>query len=108
MAQWHLDELRMALERRGWRLASELPGDDYKISGTWALERAGQPNQLIIDFDGLDDMNTLPMAESYACSIRGTSTSLHFGRRGEKNSGARERWNRELASFVAGVEGHAR
>ena len=107
MAQWHLDELRMALERRGWRLALEPPGNDYKISGTWALERAGQPNQLIIDFDGLDDMKTLPLAENSACSIRGTSTSLHFRRRGERNSGARERWSRDLALFVAGVEDHA-
>ena len=108
MAQWHLDELRMALERRGWRLASEASGDDHKISGTWALERSGQTDQLIIDFEGLDERKVLPMAESYACSVRGTSTSLYFGRRGETSFGARERWSRELATFVAGVDGHAR
>jgi hypothetical protein len=32
MANWHLDELKMALEKRGWRIA-ECPGDDHRISG---------------------------------------------------------------------------
>lgn len=107
MAQWHLDELRIALERSGWRLTSELPGDDYRISGSWTLQRSGNTAGLIIDFEGLDDMKTLPVAQSYACSARGTPTSLYFGRKGEKHSDTRERWSRELAAFGAGVEGHA-
>jgi hypothetical protein len=108
MAQWHLDELRTALERRGWRLGSELPGDDVRISGSWELVRSGAPSQIVIDFDGLDESRLLPMAESYACTVRGTTHSLYFRRRGEGGSVQRERWKDELRQFVEGVEkGHA-
>ena len=104
MAKWHIDELRAALEHRGWRLKSELPGDDVRISGSWALVRSGQPSEIVIDFDGLDESRVLPMAESYACTVRGTNHSLYFRRRGEASTPQRERWRGELAQFVAGVE----
>jgi hypothetical protein len=97
MAQWHLKDLRGALERHGWRFAQELPGDDYRISATWTWVRSGRPpTELLIDFDGLDDMHTLPIHESYACQARGTSHSLYFRRR-------REKWTEELQAFVAAV-----
>ena len=35
MARWHLDELRSALERKGWRVVAQLPGDDYRVAATW-------------------------------------------------------------------------
>ena len=107
MAKWHLDELREALERRGWRLKSELPGDDRRISGSWALVRSGETGELVIDFEGLDESEVLPLAESYACAVRGTSHSLYFRRRGENGSIPRERWRNELSNFVAGVGRHA-
>ena len=108
MAQWHLDQLRDALQQRGWRLTGEMPGDDYRISGSWAFERSGQPaSRLVIDFEGLDDMNTLPMSESYSCAVRGSPHSLYFRRKGEASSRASERWSSELSAFVAGVDVHA-
>jgi|SRR5262245_2053204 len=103
MAEWHLRELRAALEKRGWRVAAELPGDDRRISASWDMKRAGDTHHLIIDFDGFDDMRVLPLFESYACSARGTPHSLYFGRRGVRGSKARERWNFELAAFVEAV-----
>jgi hypothetical protein len=106
MAQWHLEQLRSALETRGWRLVEELPGDDYRIAGSWSFERPAS-GQLIIDFEGLDDMKTLPVAESYACSVRGASPSLYFRRKGVGGSRQAERWPEELAAFVASVELHA-
>jgi hypothetical protein len=106
MAQWHLDQLRSALEQRGWRLTQEFPGDDYRVAGSWSLERS-PAGRLIIDFEGLDDMKTLPMAESYACSVRGASNSLYFRRKGESGSRQAKRWPEELAAFVASVEHHA-
>jgi hypothetical protein len=106
MAQWHLDQLRSALESRGWRLAEELPGDDYRIAGSWSLERSSSA-KLIIDFEGLDDMKTLPVAESYACSVRGALHSLYFRRKGVGGSRQAERWPEELAAFVANVEQNA-
>ena len=100
MARWHLDELRSALERKGWRVIAELPGDDYRVSATWELRRSGDPRSLLIDFDGFDDMNCLPLDESYACQVRDTDHSLSFSRRGETGSAARARWHDTLISFV--------
>ena len=103
MAQWHLDELRKALERKGWRVTAELPGDDYKVSGTWELKRSADPRTLLLDLDGLDDMKVLPPAESYSCTVRGTPHSLYFRRRGTGDPVARDRWQTELANFVEAV-----
>jgi hypothetical protein len=103
MANWHLKELRASLEKRGWRVAAELPGDNRAISGSWDMKRAGDTCHLIIDFEGLDERRVLPMSNSYACRARGTSHTLYFSRRGEDGSKARERWNSELAAFVRGV-----
>jgi hypothetical protein len=107
MAQWHLDGLREALERKGWRFESELPGDDRAISGRWKFVRSGAPREMVIDFHGLDDLEVLPMAESYACYVQGSSHSLYFRRRGEKGTTTRDRWRSELQSFVAEIESHA-
>jgi hypothetical protein len=104
MADWHLIELRAALEKRGWRVAAELPGDDRRISASWDMKRVGDPRNLRIDFEGLDgNGSVLPLSESYACGARGTPHSLYFGRRGERDSKVRERWNSELTAFVEAV-----
>lgn len=100
MAQWHLDEIRSALESHGWRITAELPGDEYKVSATWELRRAGDTRTLIIDFDGLHETHVLPLIESYACSARDTNHSLYFRRRGQSGSTARERWLNELNTFA--------
>jgi hypothetical protein len=106
MAQWHLDELRRALERKGWRVAAELPGDGYKVSATWELRRSGDPRTLFLDLDGLDDMRVLPPAESYGCTVRGTTHSLYFRRRGTSDPVARGRWQTDLAKFVEAASGN--
>src|SRR5262245_34175153 len=103
MADWHLKELRAALERRGWRIAAELPGDDRYTSASWDMKRAGDQRRLMTDFDGTDADRTLPLSESFACRARGTSHSLYFGRRGARRSKARERWSSELAAFIEAV-----
>jgi hypothetical protein len=103
MAQWHLDELRGALERRGWRVTAELPGDDYKISGTWELRRSGDPCILLIDFDGLDDMRVLPLHRRYACRTRSTEHSLYFHRRREAGSQPCAHWRQKLSRFIEAI-----
>jgi hypothetical protein len=106
MAQWHLDELRRRLERFGWRIVAELPGDDVRISGSWRLERARDPSILIIDFEGLDGsgLRCLPMNESYGCRIRHTRHGLYFGRRGTRSSFVRTRWLGELTAFIRATD----
>jgi hypothetical protein len=105
MAQRHLDELQAALSKHGWRLEEVLLGDDHSISGSWALVR--NPNRygrVVLDFDGMDELKVLPLVKSYACTLRGTGQSLYFRRRGLNGSAARQRWQRELEEFVAGID----
>ena len=105
MADWHLTDLRAALERRGWRFAGELPGDDRAISATWSFERSGRaPSRLLVDFEGLDESRVLPLNQSYACRARGTELSLYFRRRGENDPPARDRWVSELNGFVSDLD----
>ena len=40
MPDWHLQEIRDALEARGWKIVAKHPGDDYEISATWEIERS--------------------------------------------------------------------
>ncbi len=35
----HLNYIRKCLERAHWRVAQELDGDGYRISGVWVVER---------------------------------------------------------------------
>jgi hypothetical protein len=105
VADWHLKDLRATLERRGWRFSGELPGDDRAISATWSFERSGNGlTKLLVDFDGLDDLQVLPLSESYACRARGTEFSLYFRRRGHNDPAARDRWVSELDAFVNAID----
>ena len=77
----------------------EQPGDGYQIAGTWELRRAGDNRVFHVDFDGLDDMRTLPVTESYACRVRNRGASLYFRR-----ARSRDLWEGELAAFVSSIE----
>jgi hypothetical protein len=99
MATWHINELRAEFERRGWSYV-ELPGNDRDIAVSWELRRPADPRVLHIDFEGMDDLRTLPIAESYGCHVReNRDLTLYFRRQR-----ARELWDRELALFVDGLE----
>ena len=101
MAQWHLDELRNLLQRRGWSIIAQQAGDGYSVSATWVIQRSTRFEPLLIDFEGLDDMETLPLEQSFGCYIRGrSSTGMYFGRKGHKSSERRANWDEELAKFV--------
>ena len=54
MSKNHLLALEEALASKGWRVVAVLPGDDYRISATWQVERGGGQSRLFIDFDGLE------------------------------------------------------
>ncbi len=103
MAEWHLNDLENALGRTGWRVKAELPGNDYNISVTWEIVR-GPSEKRFIDFSGLDDMETLPIEQSYGCSVRERQEcDLYFGRMGEKNSEQRNEWQLALSKFVSAL-----
>lgn len=105
MAEWHLKELREALERRGWRFVAEHEGDSYSISASWEFIREANRPPLFIDFEGLDDMNTLSIDESYGCRVRGVDAlGFYFGRKGTAGSSRRSNWLAELSEFVEWIE----
>ena len=106
MAVWHLQELRNAFEQKGWRVIAEHPGDDYRVSATWEIQRSTEEPSIFIDFEGLDDLVTLPLEQSYGCQIRGKDSSrgLYFGRKGEGNSARQENWRQALREFISELE----
>jgi hypothetical protein len=94
-----------ALRRKGWRVIAVHPGDDYRISATWEIQRSNRQPSQFIDFDGLDDMVCLLLEESYGCHIRGRSAmdeaaSLYF----RKPNKSRGLWEQELVAFVLALE----
>jgi len=65
MAEWHLIELENSLNGIGWNVISRLEGNNYDISGSWQIRRNTIRQ---IDFNGLDDLITLPIEKSYPYS----------------------------------------
>jgi hypothetical protein len=103
MSAPHLRALEEALSRRGWRVVAVHPGDGYRSSASWELQRGGRDGSLLIDFDGMgpDGDACLPLAESYGCQVRNRpSASLYF-RRVHRS---RELWEGELAEFVRSLD----
>ena len=101
----HLQALEEALLRKGWRVVAVHPGDDYRISATWEIQRNSQELSSFIDFDGLDDMTCLPLEESYGCHVRGRlandETARLYFRRPNKS---RTLWEQDLAAFVLALD----
>lgn len=105
MSQPHLQALERALIRKGWRIVAVLPGNDYNVSATWQIQRGTSDPTLFIDFDGLDDMECLPLEESYGCQVRGRpagdeSAGLYFRRPNR----SRPLWEQDLAAFVLALD----
>lgn len=70
MSESHLSNLKNALEARSWQIVDEQDGNDYDISGVWVIARPDGTSRLHILFQGLDDMNTLPLERAYGCRLR--------------------------------------
>jgi hypothetical protein len=100
MAEWHLQELRLALEQAGWTVMDEVPSDGVRLAGTWQIQRSRTLSPLSLDFTGLDDgVQCLSMEEAYACSLReGSSHGLYF-----RGWGQRKLWREELASLIGAL-----
>jgi hypothetical protein len=110
MAEWHLQDLRTGLERRGWRIISEHDGNGRDVAATWELVRSPNTSGVLIDFLALNgDGNLLPLNQSYALAVRADPTiDLYFSKRGDRGSDARIRWQTQLATFLDCLETIAR
>ena len=97
MAEWHLDDLRIALSKKGWDVIGELPGNDYNISASWQIQRSTKRPTLHIDFKGLDDLETLPIERAYACHLReNAKSSLYFSKQ--------RTWKPALKKFISDLD----
>ena len=105
MAEWHLKELRNAIERSGWRFVAEHQSDDLYLSASWEFKRSEKAPVLWIDFGGIDDLRTLPIEESYGCHARNRPDhGLYFRRKASGASVSREIWLSDLKAFVADLD----
>mgnify|MGYP001198211245 FL=1 len=94
MAEWHLIDLRNALQRKKWQVFTCLKGNDYDGSGIWQIQRPDGTEKRHIEFDGLDDMETLSLEASYGCKVRELpGCKLYFHRKGSA-------WKQQLVEFV--------
>ena len=100
MSLFHLDELRKALGKKNWVLASESEGDDYKISAIWLVERLDGKYGFRLAFEGLHESGVLPIEKSFACHVESTpEISLYFHKPGIK-------WQKSLNSFMERIAGN--
>ncbi len=94
MSQKHLDDLRKALERKHWVVSKELEGNGYDVTGSWEVSRPDESTAFHIDFEGLDDLETLPINKAFGCRVRErTDVAAYFAR-------VTRSWPAELASFI--------
>jgi hypothetical protein len=101
MAKWHLEQLQLALERKGWRIVAEYPGDEDHIAATWEIERSNNEKPILIDFVCLGATNTMQVEQSDYCSVRRSeSLSLHFQKQGYRGSERRQAWQSDLCQFI--------
>jgi hypothetical protein len=100
--EWHLRELEAQLAKRGWQVVGVHDGDEHRVSTSWEIERGKQ--HLFLDFQGLDDMITLPLEQAYGVEVRGnTEVGLYFSKKATHSRPNRS-WEQDLAGFVAALE----
>jgi len=106
MAHWHLREVKLAIEKLGWRVVSELPGDHYSIAQVWKIQRSPKEPTFFIEIGAMDgDGNLTPLDQAYECAVRDhPKIALYFGKRGLPQSKSRIRWRTELTQFVKDLE----
>ncbi len=80
MGDKHLQELRSALEGKGWRLLRQDEGDGYRISAVWRIQRSTRMEPIELFFEGLNDLHVLPIQKAYACAVKDQKEiSVYFG-----------------------------
>lgn len=90
----HLEILRKALENDHWVVLEELPGNDYEVSAYWKVARPNGDSPFELAFEGLDDLNTLPIENAFGCHVVGREEiGLCFGK-------VNKSFSEELSGFV--------
>jgi hypothetical protein len=102
MSHQHLSDIRSALERNHWRVIEELPGNDYDVSAAWKIARPNGSSACHLEFEGLDDMKTLPIERAYAIRVREAPEVIAYLARESRS------WPEALAKFIDALARHIR
>ncbi len=94
--QHHLNDLENALTQQKWDITARLDGNDLDVSGIWQIARHDRHEELI--FEGMGDLEVLPMDKSYGCHLKSQPTiSLYFSKKGRS-------WPGSLREFLAALD----
>lgn len=101
MSQRHLQDIENELAKNGWEIYETLNGDGYNIAEVWVLSNHRHPNiKLNLAFEGMDELNVLPIEKTYACYIMNTEISLYF-------YNSKKVWPAKLTEFTRQLNTHA-
>lgn len=94
--QFHIDNLETILYNNQWQILERKFGNDFDISEIWLISHLYYPNHTInIVFEGLDDLQVLPIKQSYVCYVlEDKNINLYFSKH-NKNE-----WKKSLTVFI--------
>jgi hypothetical protein len=96
MSSFHIKGIEDQLYHHGW-IVERLDGNDLDISEIWHISR--HHNNLFLIFDGMGDLNVLPIEKSYGCHLKGNpSLGLYFTRNNKKE------WKKKLLEFIKNLD----
>lgn len=93
--KYHIEDLRDQLHNHNWIVLKESEGNDLDISEYWTIRHRYQPNKTCtLAFEGMDDLEVLPIENSYACFLsEEPAISLYFSK-------SIKLWKRDLNTFI--------
>lgn len=98
MSNQHLKELRSALECNHWRVVAELPGNDQVVSAVWRIARPDGSCPVHVEFEGLSEMEVLPIDKAYGVNVREVPEVKAYFARPSRT------WPSELGQFISRLE----
>src|SRR5690349_4216608 len=105
MGYWHFDDLRNALEAKGWRIVAE-HGAEAATPGSWEIQRSTLQTPLFIDFEsgwGPDGLTLITLPQSYGCHVRDhRELSLYFSKQHKWHD--RKKWKEDLCEFMTSLD----
>lgn len=105
MAQWHIDELRKALENRNWKVQDEPYSHNNRMTGAWRLKKGDFST--IIFFEGYDESGVFEFEKSFGCNLKDKNdVALYLPKHKPKKAkpNSLKAWQSELNEFIQGVE----
>lgn len=102
--QFHINDLETSLYHNQWQILERQVSNEFDISEIWVISHLYYPNHtLAIVFEGLGDLEVLPIEQSYACYIlENKAIELYFSKH-NKNQ-----WKQSLMLFINQIFDYAK